>query len=159
MYRIGHGYDSHRIKSGNGIHLGTVFIDCEFEFIAHSDGDVAVHSLIDAMFGALALGDIGAHFPDTDSAYAGASGEFLLSSAYKIVRKKAYKISNADISIIAERPKLRKHIDEIRASLAKILDCELSQISIKASTNEGLDSIGRGEAIAAHSVCLLIKQQ
>ncbi len=155
MIRIGHGYDLHRMKDGKGLVLSGINIECEFEMIAHSDGDVIIHAFIDSMLGALALGDIGALFPDTDEAYKGADSSILLKEVYKIIKSKGYALENADITVIAERPKLRKHIEKMRARLASIIDTEVDRISIKATTNEGLGEIGRGQAIACHSVCIL----
>ncbi len=150
--RIGHGYDIHRLKTGGELFIGGVSVAQGISPIAHSDGDVAVHALIDAMLGAAGLGDIGEMFPNTDESWKGAAGATLLSEAHRRVKEKGFELVNADITILAERPKLMAFKPRMIEVLASALG---GSINIKAGTNEGCDAIGRGEAIAAHAVVLL----
>ena len=156
MIRIGHGYDVHKFGGAGPITLGGVKIDYEQGLIAHSDGDVALHALCDALLGALALGDIGKHFPDTDSAYAGADSRGLLRHVYALVRENGYQLGNADITIIAQAPKMAPHIDMMRERIASDLAANISQINVKATTTEKLGFTGRKEGIACEAVVLLI---
>ncbi|WP_373083418.1 2-C-methyl-D-erythritol 2,4-cyclodiphosphate synthase [Zhongshania sp.] len=153
--RIGHGYDVHRLDSGEGIHLCGVWIPCSFRLIAHSDGDVALHALCDALLGALALGDIGKHFPDTDSRYKGADSAQLLAHCYQLIKAQGYQLGNADITIAAQAPRLANYILAMRESIAKVLFVDVGQISVKATTTEKLGFIGRSEGIAVDAVVLL----
>lgn len=155
--RIGQGYDVHAIAEGLPMWLGGVQITSEFGFIAHSDGDVAIHALCDAMLGALALGDIGKHFPDSDPAYKGIDSKKLLSHVMELVRSKGYELGNADITIALQAPKLRPHIDTMRRTLAEVIGCNEDAISIKATTTERLGFVGRGEGCEVWAVCLLTK--
>lgn len=155
MYRIGNAYDVHRLESGSGIILGGINIKCEYKIISHSDGDVIIHALIDAMLGALSLGDIGTHFPDTDEKYKDIDSTKLLEKIHFIILNKGYDIVNADMTVILEKPKLINHIDKMRKKLSSLLKIDIDRISIKATTNEKIDTIGKGEAIACHAVCLL----
>ena len=156
-FRIGHGYDLHRLVEDRRLILGGVDIPFEKGLLGHSDADVAVHALMDALLGALALGDIGKHFPDNDPAYKGISSILLLEKVYSLISRENYTLSNADITIIAQRPKLLPYIPEMRKNVAEALGCDISQISIKATTEEGLGFTGSGEAISAHAVCILQK--
>ena len=155
--RIGHGFDVHALGEGDKLILGGVTIPYQRSLIAHSDGDVLIHALMDSLLGALALGDIGHHFPDTDPRYKGCSSRDLLKEVATLVRKQSYHLTNTDITIVAEAPKMAPHIETMRANLAKDLDCCLDQINIKATTTEKLGFTGRGEGIACHAVSLLQK--
>jgi 2-C-methyl-D-erythritol 4-phosphate cytidylyltransferase/2-C-methyl-D-erythritol 2,4-cyclodiphosphate synthase len=158
MLRIGNGYDLHRLIAGRQLILGGVTIPFEKGLDAHSDGDVVAHAVTDAVLGAAGAGDIGRHFPDTDPAWKGADSIALLSRAAAHVRSAGYVLVNADVVVIAQRPKLVPYLDAIRANLARALGAEVSQISVKGKTNEGVDSMGAGESIAVHAVALLSKQ-
>jgi 2-C-methyl-D-erythritol 2,4-cyclodiphosphate synthase len=150
--RIGHGYDIHRLQTGGKLVVGGVVVAEGISAIAHSDGDVAIHALIDAILGAAGLGDIGEMFPNTDAAWKDASSVALLTTAYQRVREKSFEFVNADITILAERPKLK----EFKPQMVEILNTVLGgAINIKAGTNEGCDAVGRGEAIAAHAVVVV----
>jgi 2-C-methyl-D-erythritol 4-phosphate cytidylyltransferase / 2-C-methyl-D-erythritol 2,4-cyclodiphosphate synthase len=157
MLRIGNGYDLHRLIAGRQLILGGVTIPFEKGLDAHSDGDVVAHAVTDAVLGAAGAGDIGRHFPDTDPAWKGADSIALLSRAAAHVRSEGYVLVNADVVVIAQRPKLVPYLDAIRANLARALGAEVSQISVKGKTNEGVDSMGAGESIAVHAVALLSK--
>ena len=156
-FRIGHGYDLHRLVEDRRLILGGVDIPFEKGLLGHSDADVAVHALMDALLGALALGDIGKHFPDNDPAYKGISSILLLEKVFELIARENYTLSNADITIIAQKPKLLPYIPEMRKNVAEALGCDISKISIKATTEEGLGFTGSGEAISAHAVCILQK--
>ena len=153
--RIGHGYDVHRITEGRKLILCGVTIPWEKGLLGHSDADVAVHALMDAILGAAALGDIGKLFPDTDPAYAGADSIRLLRIVTGKMTEAGYRFSNGDITILAQRPKLAPYISAMRERLAAALGAEPGQISVKATTEEGLGFTGSGEGIAAHAVVLL----
>jgi len=155
--RQGIGYDLHRTVSGRPMIIGGVQIPCEFGLLGHSDADVLLHALCDALLGALALGDIGTHFPDTDPAYKGADSLGLLKNTMELVSAQGYSVLNIDANIIAEKPKLMPYKAQMSAVIANVLNIDCSQVSIKAKTNEGVDAIGRGEAIAAQVVVLLGK--
>ena len=157
-FRIGHGYDVHRLTAGQGIVLGGVSIPCDFALVAHSDGDVALHALCDALLGALALGDIGKHFPDTDPRYAGADSLTLLQHCYQLVTEQGYGLGNADITIAAQAPKLAPHIAAMRQGIADALQVDMAAISVKATTTEKLGFVGRQEGIAVDAVVLLASQ-
>ncbi|MCW9733279.1 2-C-methyl-D-erythritol 2,4-cyclodiphosphate synthase [Avibacterium sp. 20-15] len=157
MIRIGHGFDVHAFGGAGPIIIGGVAIPYEKGLLAHSDGDVALHALTDALLGAVALGDIGKLFPDTDPQYKGADSKGLLQAAYRQVQGKGYKIGNVDITIIAQAPKMRPYIDNMRAAIAQVLDCEIEQVNVKATTSEKLGFTGRGEGIACEAVALLLK--
>jgi 2-C-methyl-D-erythritol 2,4-cyclodiphosphate synthase len=152
-FRIGHGYDIHRLQQGGELYLGGAKVADGISPIAHSDGDVVLHALVDALLGALTAGDIGEEFPNTDPQWKGARSEVFVEQTMSQVRAAGYKVENADITILAEQPKISPHKREIVANLQRLLDCQA--VNVKAGTNEGCDSIGRGEAIAAHSVVLL----
>ncbi len=159
MYRIGQGFDIHRLVHGRKLILGGVEIKNNKGLLGHSDADVLAHSIIDAMFGALSLGDIGAHFPDNDERYKNIDSTILLKKAYSLVGQQGYKINNIDNTILAQSPKIQPYIPSITENLAKLLDIDKNQISIKAKTMEEQDSIGQKKAIAVHSVVLLAKKQ
>lgn len=155
--RIGHGYDVHAFEPGGHIILGGVKIPHHSQFRAHSDGDVLLHAVCDALLGALALGDIGGHFPDSDEAYRGADSRQLLSQVYRLVTEQGYRLGNLDATIIAQSPKMAPHIAQMRQHLSEDLQVELTQINVKATTTEGLGFAGRQEGIAVHAVCILQK--
>lgn len=153
--RIGHGYDVHRFGEGNFITLGGVRIPHKFGLIAHSDGDVLLHALSDALLGACALGDIGKHFPDTDPQFKGADSRALLRHVLSLVESKGWKVENVDTTIIAQAPKMAPHIQTMRDTIAQDLKVELEQVNVKATTTEKLGFTGREEGIAVHAVALL----
>lgn len=153
--RIGHGYDVHAFGEGDALILGGVSIPHQHAFVAHSDGDVLIHALIDALLGAMALGDIGQHFPDTDVTYKGSNSRDLLAVVVAIMTNNGYKLGNADITIIAQTPKMAPHLEKMRLNLAADMGSDLSQINIKATTTEKLGFTGREEGIACHAVVLL----
>ncbi|HIU78139.1 MAG TPA: 2-C-methyl-D-erythritol 2,4-cyclodiphosphate synthase [Candidatus Avilachnospira avicola] len=153
--RIGHGYDVHRFAEGRKLILGGVEIGYEKGLLGHSDADVLTHAVMDAMLGACALGDIGKHFPDTDPEFLGADSLKLLKKVSELVRNEGYELCNLDVTVLCERPKLRPYIDEMRKRLSGILDTEIGNVSIKATTEEGLGFTGEGLGIAVHAVCLL----
>lgn len=153
--RIGIGYDIHRLVEGRKLILGGVEIPFEKGLLGHSDSDVLSHAICDALLGAAALGDIGTHFPDTDPRWAGASSLDFLARAVEMLTERGYRISNIDATVIAERPKLRPHIEAMRERLASVLRIDVDRVNVKAKTGEGLESIGRGEAMAAQAVALL----
>lgn len=157
--RIGHGYDVHRITDGRKLILCGVNIPWDRGLLGHSDADVAVHALMDAILGAAALGDIGHLFPDTDPAYSGADSIELLSIVAEKMKQSGYRFSNGDITILAQRPKLAPYILKMREKLAEALGADLGQVSVKATTEEGLGFTGSGEGIAAHAVVLLEEVQ
>lgn len=153
--RIGIGYDIHRLVEGRKLVLGGVEIPFEKGLLGHSDSDVLTHAICDALLGAAALGDIGMHFPDTDPRWAGTSSLDFLAHAVELISDRGYSIANVDATVLAERPKLRPHIQAMRESLASVLRIDVQQVNVKAKTYEGLESIGRGEAMAAQAVALL----
>ena len=156
-YRVGIGYDIHRLVEGRELIIGGVKITHEKGLLGHSDADVLVHALIDALLGALALDDIGTLFPDTDSRYKDADSVMLLKNVYGIVKKHGYKINNIDSNIIAQSPKMMPYIPKMREILSKVLEINYEDISIKAKTKENLDSVGENKAIAAHAIIMLLK--
>jgi len=153
--RIGHGIDVHRFGEGDSVTLAGVRIAHERGLIAHSDGDVALHALADALLGALALGDIGKHFPDTDAAFSGADSRQLLRHVMALVQAQGYVLGNADVTVLAEQPKLAPHIELMRTRIAEDLSVAVTQVSVKATTTEKLGFVGRGEGIEAHAVVML----
>ncbi|HEY9463916.1 MAG TPA: 2-C-methyl-D-erythritol 2,4-cyclodiphosphate synthase, partial [Vicinamibacterales bacterium] len=156
--RIGNGYDLHRLVVGRPLILGGMRIPFEKGLEAHSDGDVICHAVTDAVLGAAGAGDIGRHFPDTDSAWKNADSIELLRRAAAIVRDAGYAIGNVDVVVIAQKPKLAPHIEAICRNVAGALGCDASQISVKGKTNEGVDSMGAGDSIAVHAVALLSRR-
>lgn len=155
MIRIGHGYDVHRLAAGRRLILGGVEIPYEKGLLGHSDADVLVHAVMDSMLGALALGDIGKFFPDTDSRYEGANSIALLKKVAEIISEKNFGVGNIDCTVICQSPKLAPHIEQMRENIAAAAGCDISQISVKATTEEGLGFTGTGEGIAAHAVCIV----
>jgi 2-C-methyl-D-erythritol 2,4-cyclodiphosphate synthase len=153
--RIGHGYDVHRFGDGDRVVLGGVSIPFHQGLVAHSDGDVVIHALCDALLGAVALGDIGRHFPDTDPANAGIDSRVLLRRVVELVSQAGYRLANADITIVAEVPKMAPHVAAMCEHLAADLQASPGQVNVKATTTEGLGAVGRREGIAAHAVVLL----
>ena len=154
-YRIGHGYDVHCFGEGNFITLGGVKIPYHHGLIAHSDGDVLIHSLCDALLGSIAAGDIGQHFPDTDKQFENIESSILLQRVNQLLQQDNYSVVNVDISIIAQAPKMSPHIQYMRKNIADLLEVIISQINIKATTTEKLGFIGREEGIAVHSVVMV----
>jgi 2-C-methyl-D-erythritol 2,4-cyclodiphosphate synthase len=154
--RIGQGYDVHAFGEGDHIIIGGVSIPYERGLIAHSDGDVLIHALCDALLGAAALGDIGQHFPDTDPNYGGADSRELLREVVSLVTSKGYQLANADMTVIAQAPKMSPHVDQMRNNLAEDMGCEIDQVNVKATTTEKLGFEGRKEGITCQAVVLLI---
>ena len=153
--RIGHGYDVHRLIAGRKLILGGVEIPFERGLDGHSDADVLVHALMDALLGAAGERDIGVLFPDTDERYKGVSSLLLLRKVADVLREKGFRVGNADVTVLAQRPKLKDYIPKMRENLARELDIPLDRINVKATTEEGLGFTGSGEGIACHAVCLL----
>ncbi len=154
--RIGHGYDVHRFGEGNFITLGGVQIPHRFGLVAHSDGDVLLHALCDALLGAAALGDIGRHFPDTDPQFKGADSRVLLRHVLALLHTEGWRVGNVDATIVAQAPKMAPHIETMRARIAEDLQVERGQVNVKATTTEQLGFTGREEGIAVHAVALLL---
>jgi len=154
-FRIGHGYDVHKLEEGKKFVIGGIEIDHHKGAVGHSDADVVIHVICDALLGAISLGDIGKHFPDTDDKYKGIDSKILLKKVMKLVKEEKYQISNVDITILLQKPKLRNYIDSMRDTLSNIMEINKSQISIKATTTEGLGFVGREVGVAAHCVCIL----
>ena len=155
--RIGHGYDVHALAEGLRLVIGGVEIEHTKGCVAHSDGDVAIHAICDALLGALALGDIGKLFPDTSMEFKGIDSKILLRRVCDVVAEHGYKISNVDCTIAMQRPKLRPHIDTMRATLAAVMGLDVERVSVKATTTERLGFEGREEGVSVHSVVLLYK--
>lgn len=155
--RIGHGYDVHAFTEGDFVILGGIKIPHSKAFLAHSDGDVLIHAVCDALLGSLALGDIGKHFPDTDATFKGADSRLLLQQVVKQMQEHGYQLGNLDATIIAQAPKMAPHIEAMRENLAADLQTNINNINVKATTTEKLGFCGRKEGIAAHAVCLLQK--
>lgn len=155
MIRIGHGYDVHTFTGGDYVVLGGVKIPHSAAFKAHSDGDVLIHAICDALLGALALGDIGKHFPDTSSEYKNIDSRILLRHVYQLLQERNYQLGNLDCTIVAEAPKMANHIERMRKNLSQDLACDITQVNVKATTTEKLGFAGRKEGIAAHAVVLL----
>jgi 2-C-methyl-D-erythritol 2,4-cyclodiphosphate synthase len=154
-YRVGEGYDIHRLEKGRPMRVGCIEIPCEFGPLGHSDGDVLAHALCDALLGALALGDIGAHFPPSDPRWHGADSKQFVAHAAALAHARGARVANMDSTIVLEKPKLARHIPEMRRVLADLLGCELSVVSVKAKTAEGLGPVGEGRAVEAHVVVCL----
>lgn len=153
--RIGQGYDVHRLVEGRKCIICGVDIPYEKGLLGHSDADVALHALSDALLGAAALGDIGRHFPDTDPTYSGADSRVLLRRVVELIKENGYKVGNADITIVAQRPKMLPYIDKMRANVAADLEVDISRVNVKATTTEKLGFEGRGEGISSTAVVLL----
>jgi len=154
--RIGHGFDVHKFGGTGPLMLGGVAIPFEQGFVAHSDGDVAIHALCDAILGALCLADIGNHFPDTDGQYENIDSRILLRHVVKLMTDKGYQLGNADITIVAQAPKIAPHLLAMRECLSADLHCQLDQVNVKATTTEKLGYVGRKEGVSVHSVVLLM---
>ena len=157
LMRIGHGYDVHRLKQGRRLILGGVEIESPVGLDGHSDADVLAHAITDAILGAAAMGDIGAHFPDTDPEWKGADSIGLLREIVRRVAEAGWRIGNVDATVVLQRPKLRPHIDAMRARLAEAMSVEVGAVSVKATTGEGMGWVGSGEGAAAHAVALLLR--
>lgn len=154
--RIGMGYDVHKLVEGRKLILGGVLIPYEKGLLGHSDADVLIHAIMDSLLGAAALGDIGKHFPDTDPKYSGISSILLLKEVAALINNNGYEIGNIDATIIAQKPKMAPHIEDMRKNIAFALDIDISKISIKATTEEGLGFTGRSEGISSQSIALLL---
>ena len=157
--RVGLGYDVHRLVEGRDLILGGVKIPYEKGLLGHSDADVLLHALTDALLGAAALGDIGRHFPDTDERYRGISSLILLEKAYTLVKERGYSLGNADMVLILQKPKLKEYIPTMEENIAGALSCEKERISVKATTEEGLGFTGQGEGVSAKAIVLLEKSK
>lgn len=157
-FRIGHGYDVHKLGENRRLILGGVEIEHKFGLIGHSDADVLIHAIMDAIIGALGKGDIGKHFPDTDEKYRGISSVKLLSAVYDLLDSESYEIVNVDATVIAQKPKLASYIQQMRENVAKTLGCSVDRINIKATTEEHLGFTGREEGIASHAVVIISKK-
>jgi 2-C-methyl-D-erythritol 2,4-cyclodiphosphate synthase len=155
MFRIGIGNDMHRLVAGRPLIIGGVNVPYEFGAEGHSDADVLTHAVIDAVLGALADGDIGVHFPDSDERWKDANSFTMLAHVVGLAKKRGFRAVNADTTVMLERPKLREHIDQMRQHLAEILGVDVTAMSVKAKTGEGLDCVGRGEAVSAQAIVLL----
>ena len=153
--RIGHGYDVHRLVEGRDLILGGVKIPYEKGLLGHSDADVLLHAVSDALLGAAGLGDIGRHFPDTDPKYKGADSLELLRQVYRKISEKGYKVGNIDVTMIAQRPKLKDYIPQMQANIAAAVGTEPDRVNVKATTEEKLGFTGTGEGMSCHAVCLL----
>ncbi len=158
LFKIGHGFDVHKFGGDGPITIGGVKIPFEKGLLAHSDGDVALHALTDAILGAMALGDIGKLYPDNDDRFLNIDSRILLRDAYKRVSDLGYEIGNVDVTIIAQAPRMRTHIDEMRSLIASDLQTNLDNVNVKATTSEKLGFTGRGEGIAVEAVALLVKK-
>ena len=157
MIRIGQGYDVHRLVEGRDLWICGIKLPHTHGLLGHSDADVAIHALCDALLGALALRDIGYHFPDTDPKFKGADSKLLLKEVCGMIRGRGWEIGNVDVTIMAEAPKFKPHIDEMRAKLAEVMEIDVDCVSVKATTTEGLGFTGRREGIASQAVVLLQK--
>ncbi len=158
-FRIGNGYDVHQLAEGRKLYIGGIEIPSEKGLVGHSDADVLLHAICDALLGALALGDIGRHFPNTDPAYKNIDSKLLLEKVYELISREGYEINNIDAVVVLESPKLAGYIPEMRKTIARILECEGEQVSIKATTSERIGFTGREEGAAAFSTVLLIQKE
>lgn len=156
--RIGHGYDVHQLIEGRDLIIGGVNIPHHLGLLGHSDADVLLHAISDSLLGALALGDIGKHFPDTDEEYRGADSLELLACVYELIKKEGYEVGNIDATVLAQAPKLSPFIPQMRLNIARALEVELDCVSVKATTEEKLGFTGEEKGIAAHAVCLVYKK-
>ncbi|WP_278683375.1 2-C-methyl-D-erythritol 2,4-cyclodiphosphate synthase [Paraclostridium bifermentans] len=154
--RVGMGYDVHKLVENRKLILGGVEIEHEKGLLGHSDADVLLHAIMDSILGALALGDIGKHFPDTDEKYKGADSMKLLEHVYNLIKEKGYAIGNLDATIIAQAPKMAPHIQKMRENIARVLNTDINNVNVKATTEEGLGFTGNKEGISSQSICLLI---
>ena len=153
--RIGHGYDVHRLVECRDLILGGVTIPYEKGLLGHSDADVLLHAVMDALLGAAGLGDIGKLFPDTDMAYKGISSMVLLETVARRIQEKGYRVGNIDVTMIAQKPKLKDYIPQMAENIARVLECDVSRVNVKATTEEHLGFTGDGSGMACHAVCLL----
>lgn len=158
LFRVGHGFDVHRFGEGDHLKLGGVKIPYTQGFEAHSDGDVLIHSVCDALLGAMAAGDIGQHFPDTDAAYKNINSRLLLEKVSSMIDANGYLVGNVDVTVVAQSPRIAPYTDSMRRNLAADLNCSINQINIKATTTEQLGYLGRKEGVAVHCVVLLLKR-
>lgn len=156
--KVGHGYDVHRLNAGRKLIIGGVDIPYEYGLLGHSDADVLVHAVLDALIGAMGLGDIGKHFPDTDPAYSGISSMILAGKAAELLGENGYSVGNIDATVIAQKPKLLPYIPQMRKNIAAVFGMPEERVNIKATTEEGLGFTGRCEGIAAHAVCLIVRE-
>lgn len=156
--RIGHGYDVHKLVEGRKLIMGGVEIPYEKGLLGHSDADVLLHAISDALLGAAALGDIGKLFPDTDMQYKGVDSRVLMAEVMRRIKEEGYRVINVDATIIAQRPKMRNYIDTMRQNIADTLCCDIGDINVKATTEEGMGFTGEGMGISAHAVCLIEKE-
>lgn len=154
--RIGHGYDVHKLVEGRDLVLGGIKIDYNKGLLGHSDADVCLHAIMDAIIGALALGDIGKHFSDQSNEFKNIDSKNLLERVYALMKDAGYSVGNIDVTIIAQEPKMAPHIESMRAIISEILKCDLNQVNVKATTEEHLGFTGNGDGISSHCVCLLI---
>jgi len=154
--RIGHGYDVHRLVADRKLIMGGVHIPWELGLLGHSDADVLLHAIADAILGAIGEGDIGKHFPDSDPAYKGADSLKLLAHVMKLAETRGYRLGNLDATIIAQQPKMAPHIPSMRQNIATVLNADMGQVNVKATTEEGLGFSGRGEGISAHAIVLML---
>lgn len=154
-FRVGHGYDVHRLVEGRPLWLGGIHIPCDMGLDGHSDADVLIHAICDALLGAMALGDIGSHFPDSDDRFKGIDSKVLLAEVNQLLQDTGYVVSNIDATLVMEEPKMAQFISVIRETLADVLDIPVEDISVKATTTEGLGPEGRREGIAAHAVAMI----
>jgi 2-C-methyl-D-erythritol 2,4-cyclodiphosphate synthase len=156
--RVGYGYDVHRLVGGRRLVLGGVEIEYPLGLQGHSDADVVLHAITDALLGAAALGDIGRHFPDSDARWKDADSRTFLAEAVRMIAAAGYRVANIDATIIAERPRIEPHATSMRSIIADLLAIKMSQVSVKATTSEGMGFVGEGLGIAAHAVCLLVEE-
>lgn len=156
--RIGQGYDSHRLTEGHSLRIGGVDIACNYAFVAHSDGDVLIHAIIDSLLGAANMGDIGRHFPDTSEQYRGIDSRLLLAETRELLAEADYEILNIDSTVVIESPKLKNYIAEMEKKLEEVLGLEQGSVSVKAKTDEGLGEIGQNQAARAYAVALIQKR-
>lgn len=156
-WRIGHGFDVHRIETGEGMKLGGIHVDCDYRIIAHSDGDVLLHAICDALLGAAGLGDIGEHFPDTDASFAGADSAQLTTEVMGLLEQRGWRVGNLDCTLVAQVPRVSGVKAQIRQRVAELLTVSTEQVNFKATTTEHLGPVGRKEGIEAHAVVLLYR--
>lgn len=159
MFRIGFGYDVHQLSDGYDLWIGGIKIPYEKGAVGHSDADILLHAICDALLGALAMGDIGKHFPDTDPKYKGIDSKILLKEVFKLISDKGFLISNMDATVVLEQPKLRPHIDSMRQTIADICALNIDQVSVKATTSEKLGFVGEGKGISAYANVLLYPKE
>lgn len=156
--RIGFGYDTHRLQAGRPLIIGGVDVPSEKGLLGHSDADVLLHAIADAVLGAAALGDIGKHFPDTDVRWKDADSRTLLTHVATLLDREGYRVHNVDATVVLERPLLRPYIDRMRAVVAECLSIDSLNVSVKATTNEGMDAVGRGDAAVSYAVCTVLRK-